>query len=202
MQPVVLEGMSDPLGDDPLPELANGRVRLREVQVGDAAALTELFARREVSEHLSPPPGTVEAFTEWIEMCLERRREGRAACYAVLDSNGRVSGLFMCLRMAPDANEAEIGFALAPHLWGTGVFQSAAEVYIDTLFARWPIARLIGRTLARNHRGLGAMRKLGATIVEHTQREDETEFVWAIKRDVWQRASKPSGPQAPKPSGA
>jgi RimJ/RimL family protein N-acetyltransferase len=108
----------------------------------------------------------------------------------------------MCLRMAPDANEAEIGFALAPHLWGTGVFQSAAEVYIDTLFARWPIARLIGRTLARNHRGLGAMRKLGATIVEHTQREDETEFVWAIKRDVWQRASKPSGPQAPKPSGA
>lgn len=164
-----------------------GRVRLREVQVGDAAALTALFARPEVSEHLSPPPGTVDAFTEWIEMCLERRREGRAACYAVLDGEGEVSGLFMCVRMDPDGEEAELGFALAPHLWGTGLFARAAEVYIDALFARWTIARLIGRTLARNHRGLGAMRKLGATIVEHTTREDEVEFVWAISRDAWRR---------------
>ncbi len=174
--------------DEALPALEDARVRLREVRLADAAALTQLFARPEVSAYLSPPPDTVEAFGEWIGMSLGRRREGRAACYAVLDGEGAVSGLFMCYRATPQDGEAEIGFALAPHLWGTGVFIAAADLYVTSLFRQWPIDRLVGKTLARNHRGLGAMRKLGATIIEQVVKDDgEAEFVWAIARDAWPR---------------
>jgi RimJ/RimL family protein N-acetyltransferase len=168
--------------------LENGHARLREVRLDDAAALSQLFARPEVSAFLSPPPESVEAFGEWITMSLGRRREGRAACYAVLDADAAVAGLFMCYRATPEDREAEIGFALAPQLWGTGVFTAAADLYVTCLFRHWPIERLIGKTLARNHRGLGAMRKLGATIIEQVVKEDgEAEFVWAIARGAWSR---------------
>lgn len=166
-----------------LPILAHGRLRLREVEPADAAALAELFARPEVSAFLSPPPATPRAFEEWIEMSRGRRLEDRAACYTVMEG-GAVAGLYMCYRASATEPEAELGFALAPHLWGTGVFAPAAHLFIDSLFARWPIDRLMGRTLARNHRGLGAMRKLAAIITEQTVREGEPEFVWSIPRET------------------
>lgn len=168
-----------------LPVLALGRIRLREVERQDAAALTELFARPEVSAFLSPPPASPEAFAEWIDLSRSRRLEHRAACYSVQDEASRVAGLYMCYRASPDEPEAELGFALAPHLWGTGVFAPAAHLFIDSLFDRWTLTRLIGRTQARNHRGLGAMRKLGATITEQHVRDGEAEFIWAIPRDCW-----------------
>lgn len=174
--------------------LALGRIRLREVEHQDAAPLTELFATPEVSAFLSPPPATPEAFKEWIELSRSRRVDNRAACYSVLEDGGRLAGLYMCYRASRDEPEAELGFALAPHLWGTGVFAPAAHLFIDTLFARWPLTRLIGRTQARNHRGLGAMRKLGATITEQHIREGEPEFIWAIPRDSWSAIQHPRRP--------
>ena len=187
--------MTAPSGREDVPVLTHGNVRLREVTTADAGALTALFARPEVSIHLSPPPGDVVAFTEWLETSLRRRHEGRAFVYALLDTadTNRVAGLFMVLRTTQDDAEAEIGFAMAPHLWGTGVFMTAATLYVTWLFARWPIHRLVGKTLARNHRGLGAMRKLGATIVEQRLRGDEAEFVWAIGRDAWAHRQPRSG---------
>ena len=166
-----------------LPCLKGGLVRLREVRVEDAAAFTELFKLDAVSQFLSPPPANVEEFTAWIELCRSRHVEGRAACYTVFthDSDD-VAGVFMCVRADNTEPQAEIGFALAPRVWGTGVFRDAAEVYIDYLFTHWKLSSLVGRTLARNHRGLGAMRKLHATIVEQTIRDNgEAEFVWQIK---------------------
>lgn len=179
--------MSIPFRDAPLPTLVDGPTQLREVRFDDAAALTELFAMQEVSAHLSPPPDTPEAFEEWIDTSLGRRREGRAICYTVMHQDAaRAEGLFMALRSTPVDDHAEIGFALAPRLWGTGVFAQASHLYISCVFACWPdVERLIGKTLARNHRGLGAMRKLGATIVEQVVREGEPEFVWAIDRHTF-----------------
>lgn len=106
--------------DGALPVLTLGRVRLREVVAQDAAALTALFARPEVSAFLSPPPATPEAFAEWIDLSRNRRAENRAACYSVLDDGDRVAGLYMCYRASPAEPEAELGFALAPRLWEIG----------------------------------------------------------------------------------
>ena len=48
----------------------------------------------------------------------------------------------------------EIGFALSPTVWGTGVFRETADLYVNFLFSHWPLPTLTGRTLARNHPGL------------------------------------------------
>ena len=174
--------MSESTSEETLPPLSRGAIRLREVRIEDAAALTALFAQKDVSAFLSPPPSTIEEFVAWIELSRARHLEQKAACYSLFIDSDQPVGLFMCIRGTPTDDTGEIGFALAPALWGTGVFQETADLYITFLFEHWQLPTLTGRTVARNHRGLGAMRKLGATIVEQTLREGEAEFVWQIRR--------------------
>jgi RimJ/RimL family protein N-acetyltransferase len=164
-----------------LPVLVREGIRLREVHLSDAAALTALFQMPAVSAHLDPPPATIDDFGKWITLSVSRRVEGRSACYTLLTGNNTVSGLFMALRFE-DPNRAEIGFAMAPHLWGTGVFQAAIDVYLDFLFNEWGVQTLVGKTHVGNVRALGAMRKLGAKVVEQNVRNGHDEYVWTIER--------------------
>ena len=164
-----------------LPVLTRGDVCLREVQVSDAAALVALFAMPDVAAHLDPPPATVADFSSWIELTQARRADDRAACYTLLTGNQEVSGLFMALRLDGD-NRAEIGFAIAPSLWGTGVFQQAVGCYLEFLFNEWGVKTLVGKTLVRNARGVGAMRKLGAQVVEQSVRNGQPEYIWTLQR--------------------
>jgi RimJ/RimL family protein N-acetyltransferase len=168
-----------------LPVLAADGIRLREVQLSDAAALTALFQMPEVAAHLDPAPATPEDFGNWIALSQSRRADGKAACYTLLTTpesgEAEVSGLFMALRFE-DPERAEIGFAMAPHLWGSGVFMKAIDVYLEFLFTEWGITRLIGKTSTLNQRGVGVMRKLGARVLERTERNGVPEFVWALER--------------------
>lgn len=166
---------------DSLPVLVQGGLRLREVHLSDAAALTALFQRPEVSAHLDPPPATIADFGSWIALSQSRRVDGRAACYTLLTGKDEVSGLFMALRFE-ELERAEIGFAIAPHLWGTGVFQNAIELYLDFLFKDWGVKTLIGKTQVENARAMGAMRKLGAKVIEETVRNGNPEYIWTIER--------------------
>jgi len=164
---------------DSLPVLSRGDIRLREVHLSDAAALTDLFQRPEVAAHLDPPPATTADFGAWISLSQSRRVDGRAACYTLLTGKDEVSGLFMALRFE-EFDRAEIGFAMAPHLWGTGVFQQAIGVYLDFLFNTWGVTTLIGKTHVSNVRAMGAMRKLGALVIEENTRNGHPEYVWTI----------------------
>ncbi len=164
-----------------LPVLACDGVRLREVELSDAAALTALFQRPEVSEHLDPPPATAADFCRWIILSLSRRADDRAACYTLLTGRDEVTGLFMAVRFE-EHDRAEIGFAIAPHLWGTGVFGKTIEVYLDFLFSEWGVKTLIGKTQVTNVRAMGAMRKVGAKVIEENVRNGHPEYVWTIER--------------------
>ncbi len=163
-----------------LPVLIQDDVCLREVQLSDAVALTALFAQPDVAAHLDPPPGSVAEFSAWIDQSQSRCAERTAACYTLL-TGAEVGGLFMALRL-DSTDRAEIGFGMAPKLWGTGVFMTAATLYLDFLFEHWGVTTLVGKTLVRNGRGVGAMRKLGATVIAQSTRHGHPEFVWTIER--------------------
>jgi RimJ/RimL family protein N-acetyltransferase len=77
---------------------------------------------------------------------------------------------------------AEIGFALDPKLWGSGVFMKSMALYLDFLFGEWGVKTLMGKTLEDNGRGVGAMRKLGAVVIERSDRNGAPEFIWTIER--------------------
>ena len=173
--------MVSPATVESLPVLACDGVRLREVELSDAAALTALFQLPEVSEYLDPPPATIDDFCRWINLSQSRRAEGRAACYTLLTGQDEVTGLFMALRFE-EPDRAEIGFAIAPHLWGTGVFRKTIDVYLDFLFSEWGVKTLVGKTEVPNARALGAMQKVGAKIIEENERNGKREYVWTIER--------------------
>ena len=164
-----------------LPVLAGDGLRLREVHLSDAAALTALFQKPEVSAYLDPPPGTVEEFGTWINLSQSRRADGRAACYTLITGCEEVSGLFMALRLA-EMHRAEIGFALDPKVWGTGIFMKTMALYLDFLFNEWGVKTLMGKTAIDNARGVGAMRKLGAQVIDRADRNGFAEYVWTIER--------------------
>ena len=164
-----------------LPVLVRDGIRLREVHLSDAAALTALFQLPEVAKHLDPPPATIADFGSWIALSQSRRAQGRAACYTLLTGEDEVTGLFMALRFE-EPHRAEIGFAISPHLWGTGVFQTSIDAYLEFLFNEWGITTLIGKTQVANRRALGAMRKLGARVIEENVRNGHAEYVWTIER--------------------
>jgi RimJ/RimL family protein N-acetyltransferase len=164
-----------------LPVLSQDDVCLREVDLSDAAALVALFARADVSAHLDPPPATIDDFGTWITLSQSRRADNRAACYTLLTGNQEVSGLFMALRLDGDSR-AEIGFAMSPSLWGSGVFKKAVTLYLDFLFNQWGVKTLVGKTLVRNVRGVGAMRKLGAKVVDEAVRNGHPEYIWTLER--------------------
>ena len=165
-----------------LPVLLQDDVCLREVLLSDATALMALFALPDVSAHLDPPPATLGDFCAWISLSQSRRVDGRAACYTLLTGNQEVSGLFMALRIEGDEDRAEIGFAIAPVLWGTGIFKKAVTIYLEFLFNEWGVTTLVGKTLVRNARGVGAMRKLGAKVVEESNRNGQREYIWTLER--------------------
>lgn len=164
-----------------LPVLVRDGIRLREVHLSDAAALTALFQLPEVSKHLDPPPATVADFGNWITLSQSRRAENRAACYTLFTGQEEVTGLFMALRF-DERDRAEIGFAIAPHLWGTGVFQKSIDVYLEFLFNEWGVKTLVGKTQVGNARAMGAMSKVGAKVIEEIERNGNREYVWTIER--------------------
>jgi RimJ/RimL family protein N-acetyltransferase len=161
--------------------LACDGIRLREVHLSDAAALTALFQLPDVAAYLDPPPATSAEFGSWIALSQSRRADGKAACYTLLTGKDEVTGLFMALRFE-GPHQAEIGFALAPHLWGTGVFAKAIDLYLRFLFEEWGVKTLVGKTLAHNERGVGVMRKLGAKVIETADRNGVAEYVWTLER--------------------
>ena len=164
-----------------LPVLACEGIRLREVHQSDAAALSALFQLPEVAQYLDPPPQTIADFGAWIALSQSRRADDRAACYSLITGKDEISGLFMALRFE-ERERAEIGFAMAPHLWGTGVFQKTIDLYLNFLFNDWGVKLLVGKTQVRNARAMGAMRKVGAKVIEENERNGNREYVWTIER--------------------
>jgi RimJ/RimL family protein N-acetyltransferase len=147
-----------------LPVLRGGRVVLRDLRTDDAASLFALLTTEEVSRFISPPPTTVEGFEKFIAWTHRERAAGRYACFAVtLDGFDTAIGIFQVRQLGASFDTAEWGFAIGSPFWGTGVFEDAARLVLEFTFETVGVRRLEARAAVQNGRGLGALRKMGAT---------------------------------------
>ena len=146
-----------------LPTLSAGQVVLRELRASDAASLFALLTTEEVARFISPPPTTVEGFEKFIAWTHRQRAAGAYACFAVtLKGFDTAIGIFQVRQLDATFETAEWGFALGSAFWGTGVFQSGAELVLDFTFDVIGVNRLEARAAVLNGRGNGALVKLGA----------------------------------------
>ena len=146
-----------------LPTLSAGQVVLRELRASDAPSLFTLLTTEEVSRFISPPPTSVEGFEKFIAWTHRQRTAGAYACFAVtLKGFDTAIGIFQVRQLEPSFETAEWGFAIGSAFWGTGVFQTGAELVLDFTFETLGVNRLEARAAVLNGRGNGALVKLGA----------------------------------------
>src|SRR5262245_63370199 len=146
-----------------LPVLAGSQVTLRELRPSDAPSLFALLTTEEVARFISPPPPDVEGFERFIAWTARQRAAGAYACFAVtLRGFDTAIGIFQVRQLEPSFQTAEWGFAIGSAFWGTGVFQTGAELVLDFTFETLGVNRLEARAAVLNGRGNGALVKLGA----------------------------------------
>ena len=188
----------------PLPELASGSVRLRELRLSDASSLTEAMGCARVGKHLSPGPTSVGETEEFIAWTRHTRIRGRHICFGVIPRGlNAVVGVFQLWPLESSFHTAEWGFALGHQFWGTGLFEAGARLVTEFAFETLRVVRLEARAALDNVRGNGALKKIGA-VPEGVLRkcclsngEYRDHMMWSILADDWHAANKDITGQVP-----
>ena len=175
-----------------LPDLDGKRLTLRELRKTDAATLFADYTRPEIKPFMWSPPPSVAAFETYIEWTHAERKEGRYIGYGMVPRGEQhARGVFELRRLQPGFLRGELGFVIAPDLWGTGLFAEAGRLLLDFAFRVVKVHRIEARAAVDNHRGNAAMRKLGAeregTLKEAFVRDDRyvDQNLWALLDTRW-----------------
>jgi len=169
-------------------------VTVREVAEGDAATLYELLTDPLVTEHMSPPPPSVDAFRGFIEWSRRQRAAGEGMCFGIVPRGLHAAvGIVQLRPHEPSWSTAEWGFAIGAAFWGVGAFIEAANLVAAFAFDRLHVNRLEARAAVRNGRGNGALQKLGArpesALASSLRCRDrvETQYLWGLLADDWRQ---------------
>jgi len=175
-----------------LPTLAGAHVTIRPLRREDAHSLFAMLGGEEVGRFISPPPSTVAGYEQFIERGHRACEAGQGFCYAIVPEGTDVAvGLIQVRRLDADFETAEWGFAVGSAFWGTGMFVDAAQLVLQFAFGPVGVQRMEARAVARNGRGNGALRKLGAiqegilrrSFQRAGQRHDQ--MLWSILAEEW-----------------
>jgi RimJ/RimL family protein N-acetyltransferase len=176
-----------------LPELRDEHVTLRELREGDAPSLATHLNSEGVNRHMAACPANTEAFVRFVEWTISQRRRGSLMCYGIVPAAQRSAvGLVQFWPIERNFFTAEWGFVIGESFWGTGLFQRAATLAIDSAFSDFGIHRLEARAVDTNRRGNRALEKLGAVregvlrggFLDHDVVRDH--IMWSILAPEWQ----------------
>jgi RimJ/RimL family protein N-acetyltransferase len=186
-----------------LPVLHGAGFRLRELRRADAASLVANLTTSEVSRFITPPPTTLEGFEQFVDYAARRGHEGEFICFAVVpDGVDTAVGIFQLRGLDAQFVSAEWGFALGSRYWGSGLFESGAQLVMRFAFETVGVRRLEARSMVGNLRGNSALRKLGARkdgVLRDSAMKDgclHDQYLWAILAQDWQQANGGSRPVA------
>lgn len=169
---------------------------LRELQQSDAPSLFAELTKPEVKPFMWSPPPNVAAFEQFIAWTFSERDTGKYICYGVVPAGEEHAvGVFELRQLQPGFLRGELGYVLAPRLWGLGVFPEAARLLLDFAFRVVRVHRIEARASVDNPRGNAALRKIGARregrLRDAFWREDRyvDQFLWSIldTDEEWRR---------------
>jgi len=110
------------------------------------------------------PPPNAAAFAQFIEWAHAERSTGKYVCYGIVPQGETdAAGVFELRQLQPNFLRGELGFVMAPRLWGRGVFPEGARLLLDFAFGTMNVHRIEARSAVDNARGNAALQKLGAS---------------------------------------
>jgi ribosomal-protein-alanine N-acetyltransferase len=176
------------------PSLVTERLVLRELQVGDAAAIAAGAGDRRVARFLIqvPSPYPVALARRWLTSRVEWWEAGRGVTFAI----ARRTHPHTCLgtvslrRFARD-QRAELGYWLSHAAWGSGIATEACTAAVDFGFRELNLARVYAQVLAGNEASQRVLEKIGMTTEgikrQHVKRGAALVDVifYGLLRDEW-----------------
>lgn len=118
------------------PELRGPRVALRGPRADDAPALFELFSIPNVMRYWSRPAmQSIDEARKLIEGIDEGFRNRTMLNWVITDASDGVIGSCTLFRIDPRHRCAELGYALHPSHWGTGIAREATSLALGWAFA-------------------------------------------------------------------
>lgn len=155
-------------------------LRLTPVTLAHAPALQVLFEDPAVVEHLtfpSPyPPGEME---KYIADAIREREHGRKFVFAIVEPDGRSSGIALLKGVDVVAGVGEVGYALGRAYWGGGRATQAADAMLAFGFDTLGLTLIHAVCTVANTASLRVLEKLGFT---EDERRDEYQDRWGEAR--------------------
>lgn len=130
------------------------RIALRPFRAADAEALFPIFADRTAMKYWSTPPhASIDVTAAFVRATMEATASGHGDDQVVV-FEGRVIG------KAGLWDNREVGFILAPDLWGRGLAREALEAVIARARSRG-LTRVAADVDPRNAASIGLLTRLG-----------------------------------------
>lgn len=142
-------------------EIRTERLRLRRLEMGDAASITEAVNDPRIYEKVAriAPGQSVEVTTGWINAV--RSGEARDTDHVFLiEEEGAMAGVVGAHRKT-DAEPFEIGYWLVPAAWGRGIATEGARALVDWLDETGRSGRLVSGHFKDNPASGRVLKKLG-----------------------------------------
>jgi RimJ/RimL family protein N-acetyltransferase len=160
------------------PELKTERLVLRPFTLSDAPEVERLAGLKQVADTtLSiPHPYPPGAAVDWIRSHRDVWEHGSDVTYAIIEASTSALVGAISLMIKPQHRRAEIGYWIAPEVWGRGYATEASQRMIDFGFDFLNLHRIEARHFLRNPASGRVMQKLG-------MQQEGVERDWAIKWD-------------------
>ncbi|TWT88529.1 putative ribosomal N-acetyltransferase YdaF [Pseudobythopirellula maris] len=138
-----------------------GDFQLSPYRSDDAAALVEHLADGVVAQTVPviPYPYGMPEAEAFLAGRLAEQSQAPTTAFAFRSADGLLCG---AVGLSPNLDEqsAELGYWLAPHLWGRGLIGSAVPVllqYAESL----PLVSITARAITTNHASIAILRRSG-----------------------------------------
>ncbi|HUQ99601.1 MAG TPA: GNAT family N-acetyltransferase [Gemmatimonadaceae bacterium] len=160
------------------PELKTDRLILRPFTLNDVPDVERLAGLREVADTtLSiPHPYPPGAAADWIRSHRDVWEHGSDVTYAIIETSTNTLVGAIGLMIKAQHRRGEIGYWIAPDVWGQGYATEASQRVIDFGFEYLNLHRIEARHFLRNPASGRVMQKLG-------MQQEGVNRDWAIKYD-------------------
>jgi RimJ/RimL family protein N-acetyltransferase len=153
--------------------LKTTRMTLRPYEMGDLAALHDLFGREDVCRYLLWEPMDLDQARTKLEQRVRQTRieaDGDALLFAAVEeATGRMVGEFMLRLASAKSRQGEIGWSIHPDVQGRGLATEGAREMLRLGFDELGLHRILAACDPRNVASL--------RVMEHHGMRREAEFI-------------------------
>ena len=177
--------------------------RLEVIALAHAAILQPQFEDPAVTDHLAfPCPYPPGEMARYVESAIAGRAAGTRYVWAIVEPDGRASGIALLKDVDTVAGTGELGYALGREFWGRGRATIAANDVMTFAFRTLRLQSLRAVSGALNAASLRVLEKLG--FREEHRYEDarekwpapRTQVVLRATRESWANARQTAAPDS------